>query len=46
MVRLDIIVQDEIPPNLPRRAIDRPRATRLWTRPERTGQFSRLPARL
>jgi len=46
MVRLDIIVPDEILPNLPRRPIDRPRATRLWTQPERTGRFSRLPARL
>ncbi len=40
MVGLDIIVSDEILPNLPHRPIDRPRATRLWTHPERIGQFS------
>ena len=40
MVGLDIIVPDEILPNLPHRPIDRPRATRLWTHPERIGQFS------
>ena len=40
MVGLDIIVPDEILPNLPRRPINRPRATWLWTHPERIGQFS------
>ena len=40
MVGLDIIVPDEILPNLPRLPINRPRATRLWIHPERIGQFS------
>ena len=40
MVGLDIIVPDEILPNLPRRPIDRPRATRLRRQRERPGQFS------
>ena len=40
MVGLDIIVPDEILPNLPRRPIDRPRASRLATHPERASQFS------
>ena len=40
MVGLDIIVPDEILPNLPRRPIDRPRASRLWRQWERTDQFS------
>jgi hypothetical protein len=40
MVRLEVIVPDEIQPNLPRRPIDRPRASRLATPPERAGQFS------
>ncbi|MGC1723080.1 MAG: hypothetical protein WA746_29225 [Isosphaeraceae bacterium] len=40
MVRLDVIVPDEILPNLPCRPTDRPRASRLETHPERTGQFS------
>ncbi len=39
MVGLDIIVPDEILPNL-RRPIDRPRATQLRRQRERTGQFS------
>jgi hypothetical protein len=40
MVGHDIIVPDEILPDLPRRPIDRPRASRLASHPERAGQFS------
>jgi hypothetical protein len=40
MVGLDIIVPGEILPNLPRRPINRPRARRLRSQPERIGQFS------
>ena len=40
VVRLDVIVPDEILPNLPCRPTDRPRASRLERHPERTGQFS------
>ena len=40
MVSLDIIVPDEILPNLPRRPIDRPRASRLLALRSRAVQSS------